>query len=65
MAFRKFRSAEPVKSMRCQCGGQARRIQRRNFPFGRGSGGLTSVVFKCADCNLERVAPTQSQGGAR
>lgn len=38
------------KTGRCSCGGAAKRVIRKNFPFGVNSKGVHSHSFSCKEC---------------
>lgn len=54
MNNRKYRGKEPLrKFISCKCGSEAKLIVRRNFPFGRKSGGRTIMLYRCLNCSRE------------
>jgi hypothetical protein len=52
MAFnRRYRREDQrSKTSSCSCGGEAKLTSRKNYPFGKKSGSVTSWFYKCKSC---------------
>jgi len=52
MAFTKRyqRNNPSMKTISCACGSKAKLCSRKNYPFGRKSGSITSWFYKCLSC---------------
>lgn len=40
-----------AKTIKCFCGGEAKFVSRKNYPFGKKSGAIISQFYKCKSCN--------------
>lgn len=66
MAYQKRynQSTQTTKTVNCSCGGKAKMRSKKNYPFGRKSKGITSMFYKCVDCQKVTFI-NKTEGGKR
>jgi len=50
-----------LKYIKCSCGANAKRVSKRNFPFGVNSKSKKSVYYACPICKKRSMAPKENE----
>jgi len=54
-------SRNPIlKFIRCSCGANAKRVSKKNYPFGVNSKSKKSTYFLCPACKKRSLAPKET-----